>query len=131
VARNCTAVQIDGDGDGVADDADCAPADAAAWAVPGEARDLRFPVPGDPAMLAWGAPLDPGGTTVLYDLLRSDRPDDFSLPSCVASGLTATAATDLETPSSAFFYLARSRNRCGGNAGLRSDGAPRSAGSCP
>jgi len=125
------AAQPDADGDGVADAADCAPGDASAWAVPGEASDLRFPVAGDRATLAWSAPLEPGGATVLYDLLRSGRSDDFSLPACIGSDLTVTSAADPETPATAYFYLVRSGNRCGTNAGRRSDGAPRATGPCP
>ncbi len=133
VARNCrsAAAGIDADGDGVLDAQDCAPSDPAVWAAPGEATALNFADPSDLALLRWLAPTDPGGTGLLFDLLRSGRADDFAAPFCVARDATATSARDVERPTRVFDYLVRARNACGANLGKRSDGTPRTAGSCP
>ncbi len=120
----------DSDGDGVADVADCAPADPAAWAVPGEATGLLFSA-ADTTLLQWSAPFMPGGTVVRYDLLRSATAGDFQAPTCLATDTTATSATDASVPGRTFFYLVRSENVCGGNLGRKSDGSVRTAGACP
>lgn len=119
----------DGDGDGVADPADCAPSDPSAWAIPGEATGLLF-VSGK-TTLQWSAPEAPGGTVVRYDLLRSGAASTFATPACVASNVTSTSANDPSSPTAAFHYLVRSENACGGSLGARSDGTPRSGGACP
>jgi uncharacterized repeat protein (TIGR01451 family) len=121
----------DGDGDGVPDPSDCLPADPGVWAVPGEAMGLSFPNVSDLSLLQWSPPASPGGLLVSYDLLRSTTPGGFSSPGCVASGVTATTAHDSALPGTVFYYLVRSANACGGNLGTRSDGTPRTAGSCP
>jgi hypothetical protein len=132
IARDCRAGwQADGDGDGVPDGSDCAPTDPGAWAVPGEATDLLFHGGAAPGALGWNAPASPGGTSVLYDLLRSARADDFGTPTCVAPGITVTSASDPAVPATVFYYLVRARNACGGALGSRSDGTPRFAGACP
>jgi uncharacterized repeat protein (TIGR01451 family) len=121
----------DGDGDGVPDATDCAPGDPATWAVPGEATGLVFPTPGNTAALQWNAPAAPGGTLVRYDLLRSASPSDYSAAACVASGITATTASDATAPVSGLFYLVRSENACGANLGAASNGMPRTGAACP
>jgi uncharacterized repeat protein (TIGR01451 family) len=121
----------DADDDGVPDNEDCAPLDPTAWAVPGEAADLRFPVPGNEAHLEWDAPGNAGGPVVFYDLLRSLLADDFSSPACVVRDTTETTAEDPDTAAHAFFYLARSKNVCGGNLGTGSGETPRTGGACP
>src|SRR5262249_4969024 len=121
----------DADGDGVPDASDCAPADPTAWAVPSEALNLRFPGPPPLTQLQWNAPATPGGTVVLYDLLRSTVKNDFSAATCLASGVTATSASDATAPTAGFFYLVRSRNVCGGTLGNASNGTPRTGVSCP
>lgn len=132
IARNClTGTPVDADGDGVPDASDCAPGDPSAWSVPGEATGLTLE--GSPATttLRWSPPAVPGGSVVLYDLVRSAAAGDFTGATCVASDLTTPAATDSGAPVRAFFYLVRAGNACGGNLGTRSDGVPRVAGSCP
>jgi hypothetical protein len=118
----------DADGDGVPDAADCAPSDAAVWAVPGEATGLVF---SSKSLLQWSSPSAPGGSVVQFDVLRSTTADDFLAAACRATNSLATATTDAELPSAVFFYLVRSENVCGGNLGTASDGSPRSAGTCP
>jgi hypothetical protein len=122
---------IDADGDGVADAADCAPADPTIWAVPGEATGLRFPQANDAALLSWSPPDGPGGSTVRYDLLRSTAAGDFLAADCLVSGTTATSASDPAIPGRALFYLVRAKNACGGTLGTDSDGKLRAGASCP
>jgi hypothetical protein len=130
IAHNCrVAPPADGDGDGVSDAADCAPADPAAWAVPGDAAGLVFAA--GSSLLQWSAPAAPGGTSVRYDLLRSPSAASFQSPTCLAADTTATSASDSTAPGVIFYYLVRSENVCGANLGTRSDGTPRAAGSCP
>ncbi len=45
--------------------------------------------------------------------------------------MSALTAHDGAIPAAAFFYVARSRNACGANAGTDSAGTPRIAGACP
>lgn len=83
-----------------------------------------------PTQLSWQAPLNPGGSTViLYDVLRSPTPGDFTGASCLATGITSTAYTD-SVASGVGYYLVRSRNACGGNLGTVSGGAPRTGPVC-
>jgi uncharacterized repeat protein (TIGR01451 family) len=121
----------DADQDGVPDASDCAPNNNAAWAIPGEATALVFPTVANKTAMQWNAPAAPGGTTVIYDLVRSTLAGNFSASTCVATNVTATSASDPASPGAAFFYLVRAENVCGGNLGTSSSGSPRNAGSCP
>jgi len=106
----------------------------------GEVEELRLSHDGAAGRttLAWSPPSEPAGMVVLYDVLRSDRADDFlSAALCLESddGDDATA-TDGDAPAAAasFFYLVRARNRCPsqeGPLGSGSDGTPRSGRGCP
>src|SRR5262245_62808414 len=88
---------------------------------PSEARKLVVSGPNG-AHLSWLAPLDDGGsTTILYDVLRSTTPGDFSNAQCLASGFPALLYDDLAF-SGTGYYLIRSRNACGGNLGAGSSG---------
>jgi hypothetical protein len=137
VCDNCPAVynptQADADGDGRGDACDGSPGDPTAWAVPGEATVLVFPNGTDKSAMSWQAPSVAGGTVVYYDVLRSGVASDFSAPSCAARDITATTASDPTTPSAGarFFYLVRAKNSAGGNLGNRSNGTPRTGGTCP
>jgi hypothetical protein len=132
IARNCTVgTPPDADSDGVPDESDCAPGDPTTWAIPGEATGLIVAGEPDATSLQWSAPADPGGTAVVYDVLRSDTAMDFTTPACLARDLATISAADPDLPAAAFYYLVRSRNACGVNAGTRSDGTPRVTGDCP
>jgi uncharacterized repeat protein (TIGR01451 family) len=130
-AFEISTVAADGDGDGEPDPSDCAPGNPSVWAVPGEATALSFPNASDFSQLQWLPPASPGGTIVSYDLLRSATSAGFATPTCVASGITTATAADPAIPGTIFYYLVRAQNACGDNLGMRSDGTPRTAGSCP
>lgn len=91
----------------------------------------------DRQTLVWQRPADMGGSiTPVYDVLRSDRPDDFLTAAvCIetADG-TDAIATDTEpvAPGGLFYYLVRAKNDCGsGSLGEGSGGTARDAIDCP
>jgi hypothetical protein len=122
-------VCIDTDSDGVPDLNDCSPSSSSVWAVPSEAWDLLLDGPGL-TTFSWIVPSSPGGTTVLYDLVR-DSLATFAGAACVESGGTDLTAVDGTNPVTVLFYLVRSRNACGGNLGFSSQAVPRTAPACP
>jgi hypothetical protein len=114
---------------------DCDDANADVWATPGEVPALTFV---DAVTLSWSEPADPGGTSCVYDLLRSDGADDFVVGGiCVESDDGSdTTAEDLQEPPSglAFFYLSRASNDCPqgeGSLGDDSAGTERLGRDCP
>jgi N-acetylneuraminic acid mutarotase len=113
---------------------DCSDGNGAAWSVPSEARDLVLL---DSASLEWSPPLAPGGTALVYDVLRSTIPSDFmDAAACIASDSIATTAFDASVPpeGSAYFYLVRAANDCPGGespTGTDSEGQPIAGRSCP
>ena len=120
----------DADSDGVYDFVDCAPSDSSVWSVPSVALELTV-TGGAVASLSWQAPLQAGGTSVAYDLVRSDTKSTFASAACVESGGLDRIAVDAATPAPIFYYLLRTENLCGGNLGTASDGTPRSGINCP
>jgi hypothetical protein len=127
--------ESDGDGDGHRIcGGDCNDANLAVWAIPGEAENLLWS--GDGQGLTWSPPAEPGGTTVLYDTIRSSLPSDFmTSAACIGTddGSDLTAS-DPETPvaGQCFFYVVRGGNSCGeGSLGTMSSGEQRTARSCP
>ena len=106
-------------------------------AAPGEvgslgvARDIS-----GAAVVTWAAPLDAGGSFVVYDTLRSPSPDDFlGAASCLETAGADTTSVDT-TPASpgAVFYLVRAVNDCPagqGPLGSMPNGQPRPGRSCP
>jgi hypothetical protein len=124
----------DDDADGVDDVADCAPADATLWNVPGASRELVI-AKDDPttAALSWQPPSEPGSESVRYDVLRSASASAFSSPTlttCLETQSPEETAADTESPEphGLFFYLVRPMNGCPGgpgSLGSNSDGIPR------
>jgi hypothetical protein len=129
---------IDGDGDGVSD-CDCDDGNDQIWGTPGEAEDLRLNPDGSGgAILQWFEPTDPGATSVVYDVLRSDSSSDFEgMTACLPSAdPSSTVWIDVETPgpSGVYNYLVRAVNFCpdgAGSLGTDSEAVPRNGLSCP
>jgi hypothetical protein len=118
----------------VADPGDCDDGDGTIWSTPGEVLEARFE---DKETLSWLPPAEPGGTSPLYDVVRSDDPTDFDQSGvCVSTDDPSTSATDTDNPvlpGAVFHYLMRAENGCSvgqGPVGEESDGTPRSARSC-
>jgi hypothetical protein len=123
---------IDGDGDSVANAADCVPGDSAAWTAPSPVTDLTLAK--GTTRFQWSQPVSGGGA--VYDLLRSEDPADFWNATCIASGTPATTVpaaweSGSPAPGEIFFYLVRARSACGtAPMGHRSDGTPRQGTAC-
>src|SRR5262249_53177542 len=130
--------QQNADGDLRGDACDCSPSNPAIWAVPSDVTGLPLAGTG-PTSLTWSVPSDPGGNQqVLYDVLRSGSKGNFTLsePSaiCVATGAAAPSASDpapAPAAGSAYYYLVRATNACGGTLGTSSAGTPRPGRPCP
>lgn len=131
------ALSPDADGDGREDLCDCAPADATAFAAPGEITNLHW---NDADTLAWDSAAAATGPGTRYDVMSGDLaevslfgtgPDDL----CLAQGTTAAEAPDIAPPPSpgaGRFYLVRGRNPCGtGRWQTASDGRDRGTLTCP
>ena len=129
LAETSEATLADSDGDGVEDGADCRPLDASVWSPPSEARNLTLSG-GATTTLAWSAPSAPGGSIVVYDVLRSASPWDFSAAACIFENRTTRTTTDSAMPADLFCYLVRAKNACGENLGTNSSGLPRTGASC-
>ncbi len=129
----------DADGDGAAGcGGDCDDADGLIWAVPGEvplltlARDSAS----TGTLASWTAPVDPGGLVVVYDLLSSQDPADFTTSQCVESDGTDTSAllSEALTPGAIRSILVRAENVCPGGTGslgTDSSGVQRVGRLCP
>ena len=88
------------------------------------------------ALVSWSPPVDPGGTSVRYDTLRSSAPNDFvGAAVCLETGGSDTSSMDATTAAPGiFFYLARAVNDCPsgqGVIGMLPNGQPMPARSCP
>jgi hypothetical protein len=131
--------QEDTDLDYVGDACDCLPAVFEYWSTPGEVRALRLVHDGPTGLttLEWGAPVEVGGTILLYDTLRSDLPFDFLGPAvCLETDGPDRLSQDGDylPPGAGYFYLVRAENACPdgvGPLGLDSEGWPRQGSSCP
>jgi hypothetical protein len=133
---DCTG--FDGDEDGFCTGEptfDCDDARGDVWATPGDVPRLDFT--GD-STLAWSEPLEPGGTMLLYDTLRSSDPADYVTGAvCVEFDEGSDReATDTDVPASGdvFHYLVRAQNDCPegqGPLGQDSNGTDRQARPCP
>ena len=118
---------------------DCNDLDVNVWNNPTEVQDLVLAHDGvsDTTTLSWAPPQDFGGTSVVYDVVRSLQPDDFvGVAECVESDDGSdTSATDSTppTPGQVFFYLAIADNSCPDGQGLSgtdANGIPRSIRAC-
>jgi hypothetical protein len=114
---------------------DCNDANGAIWSTPGEATNIVFT---SKTALTWVAPVDLGGTSVVYDVVRSTSPSTFEATgTCVETNDGSnTQATDAGTPASgaAYFYLIRAENACAFGQGPMSPDPtrwPRPTRSCP
>ena len=128
---------IDADGDGVAD-CDCDDADDQSWSSPGEVLSLQLAPDGMGATtLQWGAPSAPGGTGILYDVVRSGDQNFEAVGVCLsAPDPSSTNSSDGEVPGpgASFYYLVRAVNGCPvpqGTLGVDSDGVERVGPQCP
>jgi hypothetical protein len=122
---------VDGDGDGVANGADCVPGDASAWTTPSPVTNLTLSKAA--TGFSWSQPVSGGGA--VYDLLRSGTAGDFWNATCVASGVAQTSVPSAwdanPAPGQVFFYLVRVRSDCGTAAmGSATDGTPRQGTAC-
>ncbi len=120
----------DADEDGTVNLLDCRPADGATWAMPTPATDLRL-AGGANTTLNWSPPVTLGATAIRFDVVRSERADDFGSAYCVAFDTESMSASDSAIPSQLFSYLVRAVNRCGQNLGQTSDGEMRTGAACP
>jgi len=122
---------VDGDGDGVANGADCVPGDASVWTAPSPVTNLMLSK--GTTGFQWSQP--PSGGGAVYDVLRSGAAADFWNATCVASGISQTtvpSAGDVNpNPGEIFFYLVRARSACGtAPMGTGNHGTPRQGTAC-
>jgi hypothetical protein len=125
---------LEGDGDGVEDELDCAPLDAAVFAVPGEVRGLRFATGME---LVWTTEAPRAGAGTIYDVLEG-RLDGLPVGSadevCRGRGTTGTTfIVDAEVPAgTGSYYVVRGATSCGaGTWGFASSGLERTSTTCP
>lgn len=125
---------LETDGDGVQDELDCAPFDAAAFAVPGDVRGLRFATSME---LGWTTEAPRAGAGSVYDVLEG-RLDELPVGTgdeiCREAGTTGTTFTAAaEVPEgTGFYYLVRGATSCGaGTWGFASSGTERTSTVCP
>jgi hypothetical protein len=118
----------------VANPGDCNDTDPGSWQTPSEATDLMGL---DAMSFAWQAPISPGGSQVLYDVIRSSNRSDYvTAADCIATDTSNLSASDpqLPPPGGIFYYLVRAQSGCvpgEGSLGTDSSGTPRTARHCP
>ena len=130
------ACDLDDDGDGALDGADCAPLDAGSFAEPQEVDGVAFGE--DDSSLVWDSLAATAGDATTYEVLRGDLTE---LPVglgpgevCLESGITEPGLNvmDEPVPGSGYWYLVRGTNACAvGPYGQQSDGTPRETTTCP
>jgi hypothetical protein len=136
--RNEPCDGTDHDGDGLsACHPDCDDGNSASWQPAGPVTLLvSYDAVTGVTAFAWDAPVPPGGTQIVYDLLESSLPGDFGSASCLQSDAASTGFDDPSAlPSLELrYYLVRAQNGCPGTAtgsiGASSDGTPRTGREC-
>jgi hypothetical protein len=124
---------LDTDGDGVQDELDCAPLDAAAFAVPGDVRSLRFATGME---MVWTTETPRAGAGTVYDVLEGhldELPVGPADEVCREDGTTETTFTaDTEVPSgTGFYYLVRGATSCGAGTWGNASSGERTSTACP
>jgi len=120
----------DADGDGVDNLNDCLPVDGSTWTVPGPVSDLMLGKDAPGTALSWTAPLGAGADALLYDVMRSDQPQDFASPTCLVFGSLQTTLHDEDEAGTIVHYLVRAANACGSSLGAASGPTARAVGLC-
>ena len=117
----------DADDDGLDNLADCRPADSSVWAPPAPVDDLRLVQDAafETTLMDWSEPAGAGASALRYDLLRSEKADDFASAICLTSFEVSSAASDGDDPPVAYYYLVRIRNACADSLGAGSNGGSR------
>lgn len=120
----------DDDDDGVADDVDCAPMNAAVDHAAGRASDVGWRG-ADKTTLEW----TPGDQTTTSRVFRNTFGPVFTPAwSCYDPAAAGATTTDTETPAAGtgFSYVVVGANCCGASdAGVSSTGSPRALTACP
>lgn len=125
---------LDTDGDGMRNDLDCAPNNAAALVVPGTVRNLRFATR---AELTWASEAPRSGAGTVYDVLQGllgQLPVGSGSEICKDDGTAETTHSADTEPASGtgFYYLVRGSNACGVRSwGFESSGTERTSTACP
>jgi hypothetical protein len=112
---------LDADGDGARDDrCDCDNTDSSIWELPAVLDLMLSQAAAGVTTLAWSTPTGElyGGTTtgstVVYDVLRSNDLNFEIEVTCLDSDITETEFTDSDEPASgqAYYYHVRGQNGC-------------------
>jgi len=123
--------QADFDLDGRGDACDCQPLDSSLWSIPGPVRNMfsLYDSTTHAVEIYWMPPLEPGGTVLVYDALKTQYfsfgsgivfgPSTLCLESDDGSDTTALdpfAGDPGFIPGSSALYWVRAENACGSNA---------------
>jgi hypothetical protein len=127
----------DGDGDGILDACDCAPADNGAYDHPIEVHGVALA--GDKITVAWASLSRESGMGTVYDVIAGDLGELRSgattdTATCLGgAGSTATRVDPtIPAPDAGIYYLVQARNACGqGGFGTSSGGVARTHADCP
>jgi hypothetical protein len=135
--------QANGDGDPLGDDCDCAPADPAAFALPGPVKNVRLDGAAA-ATLSWDELGETAGESTVYDVVSSSLTQlksqgTFTGAICLADDEPDGGMGDSRGLATAqgFVYLVRGENVCGagsygaGSAGTNARITLDSAAPCP
>ena len=126
---------LDGDGDGVRNDLDCAPGNPAAFSIPAEVAGLTF---GSRTLLSWRSQAARSGPGTVYDVLRGPLaalpvgPGTDEVCAADSSAATFLSTVSDPVPGAGFYYLVRGSTVCGvGRYGVESAGLERESMGCP